>query len=329
MKPIVLGAAGFLGINLVDALIARGIEPRCGRRRRTNVLALRKRKVPMVNTDQDDVDGMVEAMQGMDTVFHCAAHYPRLSIHPEQTLELGTRQLQNTLDAAARAGIQRFVYVSTTAIVAPNPDGGPSNETHRHPARPGHGTYHDLKWELERMIDAEDRFQTVSAAPGACIGPWDLRVGTTALLVATANGMNPPHPNGWINPVDARDVGEALARIGLREAPSDRYVFAGGNHRLHDMLVGLADRYRVAAPVPALSDDEAVRLADELEHKAHETGERALLAREIADMVIHGVPIDTTRAQTELGMSWRSLDETLDAYDAWARPLRILPTIEP
>ena len=182
MRPVVLGAAGFLGVNLVDALRDAGVEPLCGRRRRENVIPLRKRKVPMCIVELDEVEVMVEAMTGCDTVFHAAAHYPRYSRDYQKVIQLGVAQTQNALDAAVQAGVSRFVFVSTSATVAPAPD-GPSTEEHLYAKAPGYGLYHDLKWTMERLVLEEDRLQTLVACPAGCLGPWDLRVATSALIV--------------------------------------------------------------------------------------------------------------------------------------------------
>lgn len=328
MQPIVLGAAGFIGLNLVDALLEAGVVPRCGRRRRTNVLVLRKRKAPMVRADLDEPDELVAAMEGCDTVFHCAGHYPRLSTDPEGSRALALRQTRNALDAAARAGVTRFVYVSSTATVAPNPD-GPSTEAHVFASDPGLGTYHSVKWALEALVGAEDRYEVRTACPGACIGPWDLRVGTSAIVVATARGMDPPHPDGWVNPVDVRDVGTALVRYGQLDSAPARLLLASRDLRLHDLLTSLAERYGVATPSAPLSADEARAYADAAEREAEATGQRAAMSREIVDLVNAGVPLDTSLAARLLDIRWRSLDDTLDAYDAWARRLKILPPLEP
>ena len=40
------------------------------------------------------------------------------------------------------------------------------------------------------------------------------------------------------------------------------------------------------------------------------------------------VTTDTTLAEEVLGMRWRSLEDTLDAFDSWARGLQIIPTLE-
>lgn len=323
---LVLGGGGFLGLHTVDALRAEGIDPLCGRRRRSNVLGLRKRKARMVPADLNAPESLVAAMAGCDTVVHLAGHYPRTSLDPQGALDLGLGQSRALLDAAAASGVRRLVYVSTTSTVAPAPT-GPSDEHHIYTEPPGLGTYHDLKWHMEQVFLDEDRFEVTIACPAACLGPGDLRVGTSALLVALARGMDPPHPDGHVPIVDARDVGRAVARLAAMNTPPRRLILAGSNNRLQPLLEATAQRYRVAPPRPAVSAAEAFALADEAEAAVHGTNQRPALSREIVDLVVHGLPLSTHLAEHRLGMVWTPLSDTLDAFDAWARRLRILPPL--
>ncbi len=329
LTPLVLGAAGFLGLNLVDALVAEGITPRCGRRVRTNVLALRQRKVPMVQAELDSPAQLAEACAGVDVVFHLAGHYPRLSLDLPGALEKGLRQLDHVLDAAAAAGVRRVVYVSSTATVAPHASGGSSTEADVFAQAPAFGTYHALKWEMEARVLREDRLEVIVACPSACLGPWDLRVGTSALLVATARGLRVPHPDGVVSWVDARDVAVGLLRLGLHSAPPRRVLLSAESPRLQPLLADLARRYGAPAPSEALTDAEALAFCDAEEWRAARDGGRPALARELADLIIHGVPLDAALARRTLGLTFRPLDQTLDAFDEWARRVRILPTSRP
>jgi dihydroflavonol-4-reductase len=331
VTALVLGAGGFLGINLVDALQAGGWSFRCGRRKRSNVLALRERKVALVPADLDSVEELTAAMSGCEVVFHLAGHYPRLSLDKEAALATGLSQLERVLDAAATApceGRRRVIYVSSTASVAPAKD-GPSDERHVFAASPGFGTYHDLKWAMEARALAETRFEVVVACPGACLGPYDLRVGTSALLVGLARGMDPPHPDGQVNPVDARDVAQALLALARHEAPPRRILLSAQSLSLHQMLVGLARRYGVREPSPPLSAAAARRLADDEEARAAREGGRPALSREIVDLIVHGTAIDAGLSRRALGLTYRPLDATLDAADDWNRRMRILPPAQP
>jgi nucleoside-diphosphate-sugar epimerase len=322
--PLVLGAGGFLGINLVDALAREGVVPRCGRRRRSNVLALRSRKVPLVPADLDSPEELEAAMRGCDVVYHLAGHYPRLSTAPHVALALGLTQSRAVIEAAVRAGVKRLVYASTTATVAPAPE-GPSDESHVFTAAPRLGTYHDLKWAMEEMFLTERRLEVVVACPSGCLGPYDLRVGTSAIVVALANGMDPPHPDGIANLVDVRDVATALVRLGHHPSPPRRVIISAASVGLHSFLCDLADRYGVAPPSAPMRAEEALRYSDEEELRVEREGGRPGLSREIADLVVHGTPLSTRLAETTLGMRWTPLEDTLDALDEWARRMGFVP----
>ena len=323
MKALVLGAGGFLGVHLVEALQAGGVTPRCGRRRRSNVLGLRRLGVPLVLADLDEPASLVAAMDGCDTVFHLAGHYPRLSLEGDVALATGTRQMRHVLVAAAAAGVRRLLYVSSTATVAPAAS-GISDERHVHAAAPGHGTYHDLKWAMEAMAAREDRFEVTTACPGACLGPGDLRVGTSALLIALSRGLDPPHPDGVVSPVDVRDVALALTRLAALPDAPPRVLLAESSRPLHALLVELAAHYRVAPPAPPLPAAAAIALADAEEQRARAERRRPLIAREIVDLILHSVPLDTRLARVVLDLRFRPLAETLDALDGWARRVGLM-----
>lgn len=325
---VVLGGNGFLGLSIVRALLDAGHRPTCGRRKRSNVLGLRNMKVPLVHADLDEPESLVAALAGAETVIHVAGHYPKLSLDRDATLALATRQMQTLLDAVATAGARRLIYLSSTATVAPRAQ-GPSNEDDRFVAAPGFGTYHDVKWHLEAQAEAERRFEVITLCPGACLGPHDYRLGTSAFLAATARGLQPQHPAGLVNIVDVRDVGLAVARlIGLESAPR-RLLLAAGTWDLHELLVTLAPRYGAPPPLPALAPADAIALADHEEHKARDTKTRAALSRELVDLVIHAVNVDVERARTSLGLQFRPLSETIDAFDHWAKAIGLLTPPSP
>ncbi|MDP3155787.1 MAG: NAD-dependent epimerase/dehydratase family protein [Archangium sp.] len=275
-------------------------------------------------TDFGEPRSLREAFSGVEVLVHAAAHYPRLSLEPQQTLDRGLCELEAVLDAAAEAGVRRLVFVSSTATVAPRED-GLSTEDDVFTTCPDWGTYHALKWHLERRVRAEHRMEMVVACPAACLGPFDWKVGTSALLVATARGAPPAHPIGRITTVDARDVAHALVLLATAAHPPSRLLLADETSDAHELLCGLARRYGAPAPPPALCADRARALSNLQEEDAARFGGRPALARELVDLIVHGPRIDASRSRA-LGIRYRPLNDTLDAWDSWAQRMGLLPT---
>ncbi len=324
MHTVVLGATGFLGLNIVDAMMDAGLTPVCARRRRSNTIALRRRKLPLVEADLDDTDILTAALEGAECVVHSAGHYPRHSQEPEASMALALRQMQNVLDAAAAAGVQRLIYVSSTATVRASKEGG-ANEFNVFGSTPGFGLYHDLKWEMEALALAEQRLRVVVTCPGACVGAGDLRLGTSALLVAAAHGRCPALPEGLLNPVHAGDVGRAVVKLATLVDPPRRTLLVAGNHPLHSTLNEFAERFG-APPIPEpITACDALRAADLEERRVHGTTERATLVRELVDLIIHSHPIDASSSAARLGIEFTPLGAALDDFVEWAHRFRILP----
>ena len=325
MRVLLLGAGGFLGLNTVGALLAEGVTFSCGRRKRSNVLGLRERKVPMVEADLDKPWTLRDAMHGCDTVVHLAGHYPRLSTQPRQSLQLAQRQMGAVLDAVAAEGVERLIYVSSTATVAPRLD-RPSDEDDRFSTSPDFGAYHALKWAMEQQVAAERRFSTLTLCPGACVGPFDWKAGTSAILWQLRAGQCPPHPEGIVSWVDVRDVALAIARLLRSNFCSARLLLSAQSLGFQDFVELAAARYGVATVPRALSAEAALALSDAEEHRAEVESGRPRISRELVDLIVHGPRVDGSRARSLLGLEYRPLHEALDAFDAWADRFRPGPS---
>jgi len=134
MDVFVTGGSGYVGRNLIEALVARGDRVRALARSVESSSAVSTRGASVVSGDVLDEDAMVEGMRGCDAVVHAAALLggPRDESLYFRTNVAGTDAV---LRAAERAGVPRLVHVSTEAVLA---DGRPLrnvDETHPYPKR--------------------------------------------------------------------------------------------------------------------------------------------------------------------------------------------------
>jgi nucleoside-diphosphate-sugar epimerase len=171
MRWLVTGGAGFLGINLVRYLLARGDDVTSLDR---EPFAYPER--PRIREVQGDIRraaDVARACEGCDVVVHGAAALPLYS--PD---EIHTTDVDGTRTVLAAAGARRIVHVSTTAVYGV-PDHHPLYETD---PLIGVGPYGTAKIEAERVCEAARAAGQVIAIvrPKSFVGPE--RLGVFAML---------------------------------------------------------------------------------------------------------------------------------------------------
>ncbi|MBL7631179.1 NAD-dependent epimerase/dehydratase family protein [Frankia sp. CN6] len=127
---MVTGAAGFIGSHLVENLVARGVTTVAVDRRARGSDALADENLAPARGDPRCVlvsadlaqDGLDDAVDGCDVVFHLAARPGvRQSWGDEfddyiRSNVVGTRRL---LDACVRRGVRRVVFASSSSVYGP------------------------------------------------------------------------------------------------------------------------------------------------------------------------------------------------------------------
>jgi UDP-glucose 4-epimerase len=133
VRCLVTGGAGFIGSNLVDALVSRSDEVRIlddistGFRENLNPAAT------LIEADIADADAVARAVEGCEVVFHQAAHRAvfRSVEHPLSTDTANVHGTLTLLEAARAAGVRRVVYASSSSVYGgsetrPTPETAPS-----------------------------------------------------------------------------------------------------------------------------------------------------------------------------------------------------------
>ncbi|MDU8912340.1 NAD-dependent epimerase/dehydratase family protein [Aestuariicoccus sp. MJ-SS9] len=145
-RILVTGGAGFMGINLVRYLLARGHEVRS-----MDIAPFAYPEAERISVLQADIRDRAAhdaAFAGVDIVVHCAAALPLADpAEIRSTNAEGTRML---LDTALERGVERFVHISSTAVYG-IPDHHPLIETD--PLQ-GVGAYGQSKVEAEAVCES-------------------------------------------------------------------------------------------------------------------------------------------------------------------------------
>jgi nucleoside-diphosphate-sugar epimerase len=219
-RPIlVTGAAGFLGLNVVEALLRRGDTVVAVDRRALPEIALgavapHASRLHVVQVDVTDAGAMTSVIgrHGPRGIVHTAAitSGPVMErAHAALAVDVNLRGTLNVLEAAASAGVARVVHFSSGAVYGDNGYGDvPLDEATTVPAPSV--VYAITKLAGERLAlryRAIAGLNLVVARVGTAFGPWESETGVRETLS--------PHYQATRL---ARSGGTALlARPGLRD----------------------------------------------------------------------------------------------------------------
>lgn len=156
-SALVTGAGGFLGRHLVRELLLEGWRVRGMLLVPGQSAAWEKAPAEPVVADLLAPESLAPAVTGVDTVFHCAARLPGSGTDADiwATNVTGTA---NLLAACRRAGVRRFVFVSSDSVYGDGGNAAGHSETA--PFAPdyyGEGIYPRSKQAAEELVREEYR----------------------------------------------------------------------------------------------------------------------------------------------------------------------------
>lgn len=278
-RVLVTGASGFIGDAVCTRLRAEGrFEIRGHFRTPSNAARLARLGIELAGGDLADAEVARRLVADRDIVIHCAVSSDGGARRARASSVKGT---QNLSEAAAAAGVRRFVHLSSVAVHGYSP--GVPVVTETTPTRRTGNAYADGKLAVEKVVDRAIRngLPATILRPTIVYGPWSriwvsdiserLQAGEPVLL---GDGGGPANTVFIDNLVDAILVSmEHPGAIGETFIVSDDDSATWG-----DYLHGLADAM----------GGVHVRALDDASHRALVDAQRErpfALARDLAALV--------------------------------------------
>jgi dihydroflavonol-4-reductase len=227
MKVAITGATGYTGGRLLRLLQARGHSVRALVRPASVGPELRATAATLVEGGLGDRTAAASLVEGADALIHVAAVY-RTAGHPDSYYrEVNVAGTEALLEAAAAAGVSRFVHTSTVGVHG-HVERPPADETA--PIAPG-DVYQATKAEAEALALGFHRRRGLPVAvvrPGAIYGPGETRL--LKLFRSIARGRYAIVGSGrtFYHPVYIDDLLEGfLLALERPEAVGEAFLIAG------------------------------------------------------------------------------------------------------
>jgi dihydroflavonol-4-reductase len=251
MRIALTGASGYTGGRLLETLRKRGDEVRVLVRGSSGAAArLRSTASAVVAGDLADEAAIASLVEGCDAVLHVAAVY-RTAGHPDEYYrEVNVRGTERLLEAAARAGVRRFVHTSTVGVHG-DVKSPPADETA--PIAPG-DVYQRTKAEAEALAlryHRERAVPVVVVRPGAIYGPRETRL--LKLFRAIARGRYAVVGSGrsFYHPVYIDDLVRGfLLALERQEAVGEAFLVCGPRYVSQDELAALVAKHTGGRVLP-------------------------------------------------------------------------------
>ena len=325
LKALVTGGGGFLGLAVVEQLLARGDQVRSFARGPYPGLA--ELGVEVRRGDLRDAQAVEQACAGCDVVFHVAAKagiWGRYAAYYEPNV----RGTQNVLAACREHGVRRLVYTSSPSVVFDGRSMEGVDESVPYPQRQ-HSHYAATKALGEQAVLAANgtTLRTLALRPHLIWGPRDNHLvprivsrGRAGTLRRVGDGTNKVDTTYIENAARAHLLAADALATNPRAAGRPFFISQGEPMALWEII----NRILAAAGLPPLTRSvpqpvawsvgailEAAYVVLRLKGEPRMT---RFVARELA--TAHW--FDITAARTELGYEpVISITEGLHRLEAW------------
>jgi nucleoside-diphosphate-sugar epimerase/trans-aconitate methyltransferase len=325
MKVLITGGTGFIGSRLGLRCLRLGWHVRVLGQENTaaeaeNGRLLAREGAEVILASVTDRRQVVQAVQGVDTVFHLAAAQHEAGVADERFREVNVAGTDHVRAASLAAGVRRLVHGSTIGVYGSARHGVLDEES---PPCPDN-IYGVTKLDAERLVLASaDRLPTVVVRISETYGPGDRRLLKLfrairgRVFVPVGDGGNIHHP------IYIEDLVDGLLLAASAESAPGQVILLAGPETLttRDMTEVVARQLgatlrRIQVPV-----GPTLRVAALVEATSRRMGVRPPLHRRRLDFFTKSFAFSTQRSKDILGFVprvgfARGVAETLEWYRA-------------
>lgn len=255
---LVTGGTGLVGAQLLYDLTLDGKKVRAIRRSASTDHILDmifhekpslKNNIEWVIGDVTDVNDVLEAMQGIEEVYHCAAKVSFHSSEYREIMKVNVDGTANMVNIALETRVKKFCHVSSIASLGRVEENKVMDENVMWKSSKYNSMYAVSKYGGEREVwrAMEEGLHAVIVNPAIIVGAGDWKTGSSAMFRQVYNGMKyfSLGVNGF---VDARDVTFGMRKLMEKNISGERYIISAENLTYQEIFNMIADSMKKSRP---------------------------------------------------------------------------------
>lgn len=326
MNCFITGANGFIGFRLAERLSAEGCAVKCLVRSPLKFEPLSHLKsIKAVYGDIEDYDVLENGVKGCDTVFHLAAYAKPWSKDKNISYRINVNGTENILKASLKAGIKRFIFTSSAAVLGPSPGIDPIDEDFPRSV-PYYNEYEATKAEAEKLVKTYSMkgMETVIVNPPRVYGPGPINESNslTRMVKLYCRGKWRIMPgNGTCigSYVFVDDVVDGHLLAAEKGRSGERYILGGENltfKQFFDTLAEVSGTRRKLINLPVWL---MVSIATVMEWQSEITGIAPLITASWIKKYMNHWSLSSRKAMIELGYNITPFREGMKITLEWLR----------
>jgi len=321
MRAFVTGATGFIGGNLVRALLADGHQVRALVRQASDQSNIAGLPVEVITGDLKNTNRLKEQVMGCAVVFHVAALYSLWSKDRDEIYRTNVAGTENLLTASLNVRVNRFIHTSSVAAIGLAPPNEQATEQSQTTLNKLVSDYKKSKFLAEKAVlaAAQKGLDVVILNPSTPIGAYDLKPTPTGeIILRFIEGRMPAYVHTGLNLIDVEDVARGHILAWRSGRTGERYILGNRNLTLLEMLHMLSRITSKPAPRFALPHFIPLALAylDEM-ILARYLGKTPRLSFASVQMSRNTMYYDSSKAILELGLPQSPIEKALERSVKW------------
>lgn len=325
---VVTGATGHLGNVLVRQLLDRGQYVRAIIYEDESLRSLENLDVEKVPADVCNLDSLLSAFEGADTVYHLAALVSIASGKEAALHAINVRGTENVLQACRAKGVRRLIYSSSSHVFQSSADDTViTEEALIVPSKSPKGYIRSKAQATLKVLDAvRNGLDAVIAVPSGIVGPYDFIPSYMGRMYIEASSAGRAfYIDGGYNFVDVRDVAAGLIAMAEQGVAGEMYLLSGEFFSDRQILDVLIREFKVPPPRYRISPWQAWVMAycSVFAHKIS-GGPEPLLSPQAVGEVTGNSSFSCTKAQEQLGFHARSVETSIVDAVRWFRDMEMI-----